>query len=191
MVSSLYALFVHVNALSDCLKKAPRLTTSRTPNRISSRFHASNSLWLILVFEGPPCLSHACLMFLKSPANSHYALGRSTCAKWFDCHELCFGYGTPLFVMVVAMLSVSRMHVPPLKRPIWTENEASFHRLDPPLRSTKRACLRHASSGIFVSWSRGMWCGVVWCGWIGVSSLCVSSSPQSFVPDIGCSGLLW
>lgn len=45
------------------------------------------------------------------------------------------------------------MPVPPLKHPDWVENDPSFHKLEPPRNSMKRACLRHDVSGSLVSCS--------------------------------------
>lgn len=73
------------------------------------------------------------------------------------------GYSTPCCVIVATNLSVRTIPVPPLKCAECAEKVASFHKLVPPRSSMKRAWLRHAFSGIFVSCTSIMSAGGVVC----------------------------
>lgn len=68
MDASLCALD-HVKALSERLTYVPIWNASLHPSLRRSLFQASNSLLLMVVLAEPPCLSLACSMLLKSPAN--------------------------------------------------------------------------------------------------------------------------
>ena len=177
IVSSLYA-FVQVKALLFFLRNAPRLKASHTPSMVSSLFHASSSLVLMLVIEDPPCLSLALSILLKSPTSIHSTSGRPACARWF--HNIALGlvwlnpyllmmpicrrglrvkvaywaipgYSVLWSVMEVARRADNIISVPSLNCLDWTENEPSFQRLLPPQISRNGTCLRHAASSSFVS----------------------------------------
>lgn len=133
----------------------------------------------MLVFVEPPCFSVMLSILLKSPARIHCASGNGICAKcahnmarepvWLKPYIFvipncklgwCWGQYTELYRNIICrdewLLWPSYLWalflVPPLKCPDWAKNEALFQRLEPPLISMIRTCLRHASSGSLTSW---------------------------------------
>lgn len=65
-------------------------------------------------------------------------------------------YRIPWCVTKVAIRAERTMLVPPLKRQDCMEKVPSFQRLDPPLDSKNLACLRQATSGSLISYSKSM-----------------------------------
>lgn len=98
----------------------------------------------------------------------------------------------PWWVTMDAIFSARIIHVPPLNLPDWAENDPSFHKLDPPLNSAKRAYLRHATSGNLVSWSKRTYVLVVVFRKIDlISRLSVFVCQRILVPDCVRYGWLW